>query len=90
MCVFLASPTHVSTFHTCDEMYMALPLLIGGRAEQSYSCQTLVFECVENFSNMIVCVASWTLDMAVLFGLELEPPPENSCMARGYPLLNIS
>ena len=31
-----------------------------------------------------VCVASWTLDMAVLFGLELETPPENSCMARGY------
>jgi len=67
-------------------MHQAPPLLIGERAlEQSYSCQTLVFlfvECVD----MIVCVANWTLDMEVLFGLELETPPENSCMARGYPL----
>ena len=82
----------VSSNVSCVDGYSLIPKLslIGGRAEQSYSCQTLVFECVENFSNMIVCVASWTLDMAVLFGLELEPPPENSCMARGYPLLNIS
>ena len=58
---------------------MALPLLISGTAwEQIYSCQTLVFECIENLRNMILCVASWTVDMVVLFGLELETTPENT------------
>ena len=82
--MWVVQPTRLSTVYTCDEMHQDPPLLIGGRAwEQSYSCQTLVFlfvECV----GMILLVTSWTLDMALLFGL--ETPPVNSCMARGYPL----